>query len=581
MSRTLHGLGVSPGIAVGTVVLLRQTAEPVIPVAVPPERLEDEIARFDDARAQARREIEDIRDRTLDALGESYAGILDAQLLILVDPKLVANTIQRIRVGRVSASWALKESVREFMRKFHALDDGYIRERGGDLEDVHHRLQRILRGEHPGRQDLPGEGPHIVVAHTLGPSDSVFLARQNIAAFATDVGGPTSHTAILAQAISVPAVVGLHDITQGVYSGDPIILDGSAGTVVLDSSEEQRTEARRRQREIAERDEGVAIDRTAPLRTRDGVEVTVQANVEFPQEVDKAIRYGAQGIGLYRSEFLFLARSPDLPTEDEHYETYRDMAARMSPSPVTVRTLDLGGEKYFHEVLDADESNPVLGLRAVRFCLTRPDIFRPQLRGLLRAAAEHPSMRMMIPLVTTTAEIREVRRMLAEEAEELQAAGVPCRPDIQVGIMIEVPAAAVAADLLAREADFFSVGTNDLIQYALAVDRSNESVSYLYEPLHPAVLRMLKSTVDGAARQGIPVSLCGEMAADPALIDMLLGMGLREMSVQPRAVESIRRAVEATDSADARLRFAEALELETADAVVRFYRAEKVDSTGG
>jgi phosphotransferase system enzyme I (PtsI) len=567
----LQGLGVSSGVADGRVVLLPATSLPVVPVPVPPERVDEEIVLFEEVRERARKELEDIRNRTFEQLGQSYAGILDAQILILVDPRLVSETTQRIRVGRVSASWALKEVVGEFTRKFESIDDPYLRERVGDLEDVHLRLQRLLRGEHSPRDEMPGEGPWVVVAHSLGPSDSVLLARHSIAGFATDVGGRTSHTAILAQALSVPAVVGLHDISQRVRSGDPIILDGDTGEVVLEPGPEEREQAQTRIKDLAATEDTLVDAADLPVVTVDGVEVTVQANIEFPQEVDKAVSFGAGGIGLYRSEFLFLARSPDFPSEDEHYATYSEMARKMTPHQVTIRTLDLGGEKYYHEVLDRQESNPVLGLRAIRFCLKRPDIFRPQLRGLLRAAAES-DIRVMIPLVTTVTEVREVRRLLAEEAESLAAAGVPCRSDIPVGIMIEVPAAAIAADLLARECDFFAIGTNDLIQYSLAVDRGNESVNYLYQPLHPALLRMLRFIVESANRQGIPVSLCGEMAADTALTGLLLGLGVRQFSVQPRAVAPVIRAVREVDVPIEAERVAQAMDLSTSAEVEELLR---------
>jgi phosphotransferase system enzyme I (PtsI) len=298
-----------------------------------------------------------------------------------------------------------------------------------------------------------------------------------------------------------------------------------------------------------ERDAATAA-RELPSTTRDGVEMTIRANIEFPSEVELALRFGARGVGLYRSEFLFLTQSPQLPSEEEHYHTYRQIAEQVAPHPAIIRTLDLGGEKYFHEVLGNQESNPVLGLRAVRLCLQRLDIFRPQLRGLLRAATQE-NLQIMLPLVTTPDEILQVRRLLAEEAEQLRSEGVAVRGDVPLGIMVEVPAAAIAADVLAREADFFSLGTNDLIQYSLAVDRGNEAVSYLYQPLHPGVLRMVRFVADSARRQGIPVAMCGEMAADVAAIGLLIGLGLRELSVQPRSVAAVRRAVSGVDSREA------------------------------
>jgi phosphotransferase system enzyme I (PtsI) len=521
-----------------------------VPYPIPPERVHEEVEVFHKAIDRARGELRDLKERVLAELGDHYAGILEAQLLILDDPSLAGEAEKRIRVGRVSARWAIKEVVAEHIRRFNAVDDSYLRERGGDLSDVHLRLQRILSGEPRSEDDLP-EGPQIVVAHSLSPSDAVTLARKGVAGLASDVGGKTSHTAILAQALSVPAVAGLRDISLQVRTGDQIILDGDSGEVRILPSPAETAQATERRRAWIAREQRAMADATdLPAVTRDGQEITLRANIEFASEVDMAVRFGARGIGLYRSEFLFLSRSPSLPTEEEHFRTYVEIAEKVAPHPAVIRTLDLGGEKFFHEVLDSGETNPVLGLRAVRFCLKRHDIFRPQLRGLLRAASR-ANIRIMIPLITTAEEIWEVRKLLAAEAEHLKAEGEPVRADAPLGIMVEVPAAAVAADMLAREVDFFSIGTNDLIQYSLAVDRGNQTVNYLYQPHHPGVLRMVKFVIDAAAKRGIPVSVCGEMAAEPGTAGLLVGMGLRELSVQPRAIPTIREAISMVDTTEA------------------------------
>jgi phosphotransferase system enzyme I (PtsI) len=546
MGQRVQGLGVSPGVASGRVYLIHAELLPVVPEAVPPERVGREIERFHETRDLARQEIQELKERVHRELGERYAGILEVQQMILDDPRLVRDTVRRIRVGRVSASWALKEVVAEFLRRFGAVEDAYIRERGGELSDVHRRMQRLLRGGGAGGDALP-EGPLIAVGHSLGPSDAVALARRGVVGLATDMGGRTSHTAILAQALSVPAVAGLHDVSQRVCSGDAIIVDGDAGEVSLLPTPEETEAADQRRRAWIEREQELVRDAEAPTTTADGVELMLRANIEFPQELEAAKRYGARGVGLYRSEFLFVSRSPEFPTEQEHFETYVQIAETMAPHSAVIRTLDLGGEKYFHDVLDRNEPNPVLGLRGVRLCLKRPDIFRPQIRGLVRAATRG-NLKMMLPLVTVPDEIAHVRRLVAEEARSLKDDGVEARETLPIGIMIEVPAAAAAADILAREADFFSIGTNDLIQYALAVDRNNESVAYLYQPQHPGLLRTLRFIIASAAEQGIPVSLCGEMATDVESLPLLVGMGLRELSVQPRAISAVRQALREIDT---------------------------------
>jgi phosphotransferase system enzyme I (PtsI) len=544
---SFHGIGVCEGVAIGRVLLHDPERPAIEPTRIPPELVEREVARFDEARGRARAELEDLASGVLSGLAEPYPGMLEAQVLILDDPTLVAETTARIRSG-ATAEWGLAVVVDAFVRRFESLEEPYHRERAADLADVHRRLQRSLRGE-AAIPPVP-DGPVVVVARTLGPSDTVALARNGVVGLAVDAGGRTSHTAILAQALSLPAVVALHDVSRRVKSGETIVVDGGAGTVVLGPDESQMARARERQQAWIAEESAMAVARDLPVVTRDGVEVALRANIEFPEEVASALRYGARGIGLYRSEFLFVSRAPAIPTEVEHYRTYREVAEKVAPHPAVIRTLDLGGEKYFHQVLDRTEPNPTLGLRAVRLCLKRPDIFRPQVRGLLRAAA-HADLRVLLPFITSPAEVREIRRILREEGESLRAEGIEHRDTLPVGVMIEVPAAAVAADLLAKEADFLSLGTNDLIQYTLAVDRGNESVAPLYEPLHPAVLRMISFVVRSARARAIPVSICGEMAANPALAPLLLGLGLRELSVPPRSVATVRAAIRGIDAARA------------------------------
>jgi phosphotransferase system enzyme I (PtsI) len=550
VAQVFHGVPASPGVAVGR-------ALPWQPIAAampsreprPGETPATELRRFDAARAEAREEMRRLKLRLADTLGESYAAILDAQTLLVDDPALVAEVEHRVRAEGVSASFAVHATIDAYLTRFESIEDRYLRDRAGDLRDVQRRLVRLLEPA-PGTDAPPPSGPIVVVAQSIGPSDTVALARDGVVALAADLGGPTSHTAILAQAFGLPAVIGLGDVARDVRVGAIVVVDGDRGEVVVDPDSVRLVEARAQHDLWISRENAWAATRDLPSVTADGVEIVLRANVEFPDEAAVATRFGARGIGLYRSEFLFVARAPQLPDEEDHYRTYRDLAERVAPHPVVVRTLDLGGEKYFHEVLDRAETNPVLGLRGLRLCLKRPEIFVPQLRALLRASA-HANLRILLPLVTSVDEVREVRRILAREAAALRAAGGVCRPDVPLGAMIETPAAAMTADLLAREVDFLSLGTNDLIQYALAVDRGNPSVAALYEPLHPGVLRMLRFVVRAGKAAGIPVSLCGEMASVPDLIPTLLGLGLRELSCPPRAVPRVRDAIRATEIARA------------------------------
>lgn len=570
MRALLRGRGVSPGVAVGRILRLESEPAPSRRESIPEDRVESETARFHAAREAARGELHHLRERVRQSLGETCASMLDAQRLILDDPGLVHATEDGISRERVSAPWALHVAVRDMLRRFEEIENVYFRERGGDLDDVHARLQRLM-AEQPRREEAAQSsgGPTVVVARRLGPSDAGALARRGVIALASDLGGPTSHTAILAQALGIPAVVGVSGLAATTRTGDEIVVDGETGEVLVEPTAEDLRSASVRRDAWLEREAAMAAARDLPAVTRDGAHIVVRANIEFAEEVSAVLRFGARGVGLYRSEFLFLARAPELPSEEEHYRTYREIAERLAPHPAVIRTFDLGGEKYFHDVLETAEPNPVLGLRAVRLCLQRPEIFRPQIRGLLRAAA-HGDVRVMIPLVTAPEEVREVRRILAEEARALREDGKPCRADLPLGIMVETPAAALTADLLAGEADFFSIGSNDLIQYALAVDRGNASVAYLYDPLHPAVLRMIRRVVEAGRGRGVPVALCGEMAADPTLAELLVGLGLREFSVQPRAVAGVRDAIRLVDVRRAEKLAEEALALPSGtDIVVR------------
>lgn len=556
----LAGIAVSPGVAIGRALVIGRWEASVPRYQIDPEKVRYELRRFWVARRRARAEIEMLRDQTTESLGPKYAAIFDAHLMILEDRKLGRDVFSKIRAQLMNAEWALASSIGNLLETMRAVDDPVLRERGSDVQDVYERLLRVLAGEtnrHDGQLELHDDT--IVVAHNLSPSDAVWLHQERIVGFVTETGGATSHTAILANALEIPAVLGVDHAVEAIKSGDEVVVDGIHGHVIVAPA--PGIVAAYRLEQEAFRQWGQAGAAAAgPVTALDGTALAVLANIEFPEEMTSVERVGAAGIGLYRSEFLFLTVAPHLPSEEDHEAAYRKIACAAAPDPVTIRTLDLGGEKYFHKVLEAGEANPVLGLRAVRFCLSRPDIFRTQLRGLLRVASETGNVRILVPMISGVEEWRAVVRFVAQVRDELVAEGVAV-PRVPLGPMIEIPAAALVADYLARESDFFSIGTNDLVQYTLAVDRGNRRVAYLSDPWHPAVLRLLERTIDAGRDAGIPVSLCGEMASDPLGAITLLGLGLREFSCNPLALPEVRAVLRRVSAGEAREAVQDALRL--------------------
>ncbi len=539
--RVLRGIGVSPGIAVGKALVVESHRPRVKRESVDPGRVSLEVSRLRQALELSRRQILEIQERIAKEIGPQYARIFDAHLLILEDRWLAEQAGDVIQAQRVNAEFAVQEVLDPVRQALSRVEDGYLRERRTDVDDVGDRLVRNLLGQR-GTFHVEGvRGEAIVFAHDLSPSDTVQLHRDAVLGLVTETGGRTSHSAIMARSLEIPAVVGVEQICAQAQNHETVILDGTEGVVVLSPDVETLTRyhARKQQFEYA----GLALHKLGalPAETQDGYRVRVTANIEFPEELPAVRDHGAEGVGLYRTEFLYLNR-PDLPSEEEHFSVYRAVAAEMHPRPTVIRTLDFGGDKLASAIQLAAEENPSLGLRAIRLCLHRPDMFRAQLRAILRASA-FGMLRIMYPMISGVAELRAANAILEDVQAELRREGVAFDPEIQVGAMIEIPSAAMTADLLAREVDFFSVGTNDLIQYALAIDRINEQVAYLYEPLHPAVLRLLRSVVSAAHNEGIWISMCGEMAADPLHALFLVGLGFDELSMTPGAIPLMKRII--------------------------------------
>lgn len=564
-ARILRGLGAAPGVAIGRALVLDRGSSQIFRADVPADEIDAEVERLDGAVALARTQLLAIKEKLSATAGDEYGFIFDAHLLFLGDKRLVGSAVARIRQESINAEWALHEACRKIERLLAEVDDPYLRERAQDVSDVHDRIQRNLAGgDHHDLSQLDSDV--IIVAHSLPPSEAAGLHHEHVVGFVTEVGGRTSHTAIVAKSLGIPAVVGVKDALSLIPQGTVIALEGRRGQVLVSPNEEALRRYVRRGRVYQTREDRLIANRDLPAVTTDGVRVPLRANIELTEELPTAREHGAEGIGLYRSEFLFLKLAPALPTEEDHYRVYEKLVRDAAPHPVTIRTLDLGGEKYFHDVLGPGEANPVLGLRAIRFCRTRPDVIETQLRAILRAAVHGPT-RVMFPLITAIEEVATLREMIATAVDQLRARGEPFRDDLPVGIMIEVPSAATLADLLARKVDFFSIGTNDLIQYTLAVDRGNEHVSYLYQPLHPAVLRLLAHTAKSAREAGIDVSLCGEMAANPLHAPLLVGLGIEDLSMDPVSIPAVKEAIRAVSAADMRALATEALQIETAEAI--------------
>lgn len=541
--RVFQGIGVSPGVGRGTIVVYNIAEEAIPHYELSPEQVPQEIARFEQALIATRQQLRELQAKIASGVGAAApSSILEVHISITEDPALIEPVLARLESEKVNVEYVFHDVARKYVKTLQELPDEYLRERAADIQDVTQRILRNLLGKQ--QRTLENLPPNtILIAYDLAPSDTSVLDRSHVVGFATDVGSHTSHTAIMARSLNLPAVVGLRDVSQHVHDGQPAILDGYSGTLIVEPSEQTlfvygQLEVKRHNLE-----QRLAALRDLPAETLDGHRIRLSGNIEMLRDIPLLQAVGAEGIGLFRTEFLYLNRQ-DFPSEEEQYRTYREAAVAMKPHPVIIRTMDLGGDKFHSEETTPSEINPFLGFRGIRVSLAFRDVFRTQLRAILRASAEG-NVKLMYPMISGVQEVIDANSVVAEVQEELRRAGIPFDEQMQIGAMIEVPSAALTAEMIAQEVDFFSIGSNDLVQYTMAVDRVNERVAELAEPAHPAVLRLIRNCVESAHNNGIWAGICGEIAGEPLYVPLLLGMGIDELSVGaanlPRVKEVIRR----------------------------------------
>lgn len=573
--KQLKGIGVSPGIVIGKVFVLHSGESFNLPKrVVDPEQISNEIARFEEALTQTRTEILGIRRKLSNQIGRESSDIFTAHLLILEDRTLIEDVIEVIKDKKVGAEYAFTTVIQRYFQAFSQINDDYLKERIADVRDVGRRLLGNLCGEEKKRLEQFHEKV-IIVSHDLSPSDTALLDKHKVLAFVTEIGGPTSHTAILGRSLEIPAIVGIEKIIDEVQNGTVIIVDGTHGTIYVDPDPKTIENFHSEENRFIQLTSELDKLRELPAETLDGKKIILAANIEFHHEIPSVLSHGAEGVGLYRTEYFYMNRL-NLPTEQEQYEAYRKVAQTMHPHPVIIRTLDLGGDKFASTLDIPHEINPYLGCRAIRFCLTRKDIFKVQLRAILRASA-HGNLKIMYPLISNVYEVQAAREVLNEAKAELEKENVPFIKDIHVGAMIEIPSAALASDILATEVDFFSIGTNDLIQYVLAIDRMNEKIAYLYEPTHPAIVRLIDLVIQNGHRNKIWVGSCGEMSADPKMAILLLGLGIDEISASPVVLPKIKKAIRSIRYSEAKTIAQRALTLQNGKEIEGFLAAQLKD----
>lgn len=552
------GIPASPGIAIGKAFILVKQEQQVIRRSI--EEPNAEKARFHRALEQAKTQMNQMIETARAAGQEETVGIFEAHYLILEDPELIMAVENRIDAEKVNVEFAWEDALNHYINLLTQLDDAYLRERAADLKDVGRQVLRLLSGE-TLTMELPDE-ECIIVAAELAPSDTAHLDLGKVQGFLTELGGATSHTAIIARSMELPAVVGAAQITTAVKNGDLLIIDGEQGTVVFNPAPEVIQEYRLKQAKAAQEKAELASIKDSPSQTADGTAIQLLANVGEPWELTKVLEYGAAGIGLFRTEFLFMNHQA-LPSEEEQFQAYKDVLEKMEGKPVIIRTLDIGGDKKLPYLPMEDELNPFLGCRAIRLCLQEQDLFKTQLRALYRASV-YGRLKIMFPMVSGIEEYRAARAFATAIKSELVKEGHPISPEVPLGIMVEIPSTAVIADLFAKEVDFFSIGTNDLIQYTLAVDRMNQRLSHLYEPFHPGVLRLIQLVIAAGRREGIEVCMCGEMAGDSRLTPLLIGLGLESFSMSPASLFKVKKTLRDLKLAETQALAEKALQLPTA-----------------
>lgn len=564
----LKGVPAASGIACGQAFILDKQDFIVSKRAIMDQEVVIEIARFEEALSKTREEILGIKKKIEQGRGGKHAKIFDAHLMVLEDRMLIDEVIKGVKVQKLAAEYIFSVVLKKFVQMFSNIQDEYLRERTADVSDIGRRVLKHLMDE-SRLHDLDNLNEDlIIVAHDLSPSDAVSMYNKKILAFVTDIGGRTSHTAIIAQSLGVPAVVGLKDATLKITNQDMIIVDGRQGIIIVHPEDKTIELYQKEQSRIIVSRSHLEDVRDLPAETLDGKSVQVLANLELSKEVKVIQKFGPQGIGLYRTEFFYMNRI-DLPSEDEQYESYKTVASDMGSNPVTIRTLDLGGDKFISSVQIPKDMSPFLGWRAIQFCLERPDIFKTQLRAILRASV-HGNIRMMYPMIAGLGEFRRAKAILDEVKKNLRDEKIPFNEKMPVGVMIEIPSAVMVADLLAKEVDFFSIGTNDLIQYTLAVDRVNEKTAHLYEPFHPAVLRMIKRTIDAGHNENKQVSLCGEMSGELSQAFLLVGLGIDALSTSSANILPVKKLIRSIRFSDAQRLAEEVLNLPTAQEVEEY-----------